>query len=153
MIRRVIYIVLITGVLFSPVKRIDVGSLQPIEVICVYHSNQGITVETDTGDVGQGNDLHAALIDLMNTAPGVVYLDTAEFLLVSEDLDAQIELMKDKLKGSTKVVAISGRIDLQNIDSYLRAHGDFPKIKKWKRGDKLPVLTSEKISAKVENKA
>lgn len=153
MIRHIIYVILIAGVLFAPVNRVDVGALQPVEVISVYHNKGQVIVETDTGDMGQGKELEAALVDLMATSSAVVYLDTAEYLLIDSGTDEEISILKERLKGSTKVAMIMGHLDLKDVDSYLKAHNDFPVIREWKSGEKLPILTSEKILKKNENKA
>ena len=131
----------------------DVGSLQPVEIIAIYNKENYVWVETDTNDWGRGASLEEALADLRETAPAVIYLDTAEYLLVEQGQQQYIETIKSYLKGSVRVCYTQEDMDLKDAVSYLRAHGDFPSIRHWETGMKLPVLTSEKFFNKMENNA
>ena len=79
-----IYIILIALVFIAPVRRVDVGTLEPVEIIAVSKERGMTVVRTDTDDVGIGKSIEQALEDLKQTATGVVYLDTAEFLLLAK---------------------------------------------------------------------
>lgn len=144
MIRPIIYAVLVGLVFIAPVNRVDVGSLQPVQVISIYNNDTQVKIETDTGDFGQGESLQQALTDLRETASGVIYFDTAEYLLVQTGLEYAINEMQGILKHSVRVCNMSGNVDLKDVALYLRARGDLPKLKQWNQGEKLPLITSEK---------
>lgn len=139
-----IYIVLIGLSFFAPLERADIARLQPIEAIGLLETDGQITIITDTGDRGSGNDMDSALNDLIKNTPGIVYLDTAKYLLASEDVVSQIEYLRDDLKQSVELCLWDGKGELKDAVKYLSVHGDFPQLRKWKQGDKLPIFVSEK---------
>lgn len=143
-----IYILLVALTFIAPVDRVDVGKLQPVEVVAIYSESGQIVLQTDTGDTGWGADAAQALKDLKETAAAVVYLDTAEYLLVQKDIQQYIEPIRKDLKRSVKVCLTDGLLDLKQAGKYLGVHGDCPKLRDWKSGDNLPILTEEIINEK-----
>ena len=143
-----IYIILIALVFIAPVRRVDVGTLEPVEIIAVSKESGLTLVRTDTDDVGIGKSIEQALEDLKQTATGVVYLDTAEFLLLAKGCEAEGQQLKKWLADSVRVCATQGELDLKAAVKYLRAHGMFPKLSQWKLNEKLPVLTSDNFFQK-----
>ena len=139
-----IYIILIGMVFFAPVDRVDVGTLQPVEILAISKEEGMNVVRTDTDDMGIGKTVEQALDDLKQTAPGVIYLDTAEFLLIEKGCEQEAESLKQWLRKTVRVCSTQGNIDLKDAVKYLRAHGGFPKLCQWKITQKLPVLTTEK---------
>lgn len=146
--RGIIYIVLLALVFAAPVKRADVGKLQPVEVVGLSIKDEAVCLQTDTGDSGKGATALEALNDMKETADGIVYLDTAQFLLMEEEAAQYADALRDHLKPSVKVCFISGKTDLKAAAKYLSVHHDLPKIKHWNVGDPLPVMTNEKIIEK-----
>jgi len=88
--RILIYCLLLIAVVLIPVERLDVGKLEPVQAVWAYRENGIIVLETDTEDKGSGETVEEALKDLEANCLGIIYLDTAQFLLVSEDLQEQI---------------------------------------------------------------
>jgi hypothetical protein len=139
--RIVIYIVTLGLLALAPVKSTDIGSLRPIEVVMVSRQEDVLTISTDTEDVGYGTDAMSALENLKATTSGTIYLDTAEYLLIVEGAEDAAEQLKSKLKKSVGVCMADPATDLKAAAKYLPVHGDLPRLKNWKTGDKIPCLT------------
>ena len=129
--RKILSIVILMLSLAAPVKRLDVAKLQPVETVAVYYSGNAVVLATDTGNVGQGSTAAKALQDLKESACSVIYLDTAEYLLIGQnDQNAAAEL-RPFLKDSVKVGSYHGG-DIMKETAYWEIHGDLPKLKTWK---------------------
>ena len=146
--RLIIYGVLIYLVIIAPVKRADVGKLEPVEVVYLSEQDERVVLNTDTGGTGHGKNVHEALEDLKETTAGVVYLDTAEFLLLKENATKYIDDLRDILKKSVKVCFVEGEIDLKKAAKYLSIHKNLPLLRLWNTEEKLPFLMDEKIIEK-----
>ena len=155
--RILLYIVLLCLALVVPVARADVGKLCPIETVVVYKENDQAVIRTDTGDMGSGATAMQALRNMKDTANGIIYLDTARYLLIQEGAEEAAEELRQVLKGKVMVCLACGEIKPQDATKYLSVHGDLPRMNNWKQGQKLPVLMpfgkDEIILKKVENNA
>ena len=136
----IVYILIIGVVWVVPTERMDVGKLRPVQVVSLYRENGQIVIETDTRDRGAGLTPTQALADLEDTTPGVIYLDTAQYLLVAEDALDLPEAFRGELKQSVQMCLQQGKIDISETAQYLSAHGQMPRLKNWKRGVALPTL-------------
>lgn len=143
-----LYILLIALTFAAPVERVDVGKLRPVEVVMLYKENGYVILQTDTQDRGIGDNVIQALEDMYETAPAVIYLDTAEFLLIDRDAQEEAECLRHTLKGSVKVCLTEGKTDAKDAAKYLAVHHELPRFKQWRSGDNIPVLTNEKIIEK-----
>ena len=138
--RYLLYGLILAATLVMPVKRTDVGKLQPIQTVAVYLTDRGYSVQTDTGDIGVGETVSIAIENLERTTAGVAYLDTAEFLLVSEGEESVVEELKAVLKNSVKLYWVQGQPDLKSASRFLSVHVKGPTFKSWEKGVKLPLL-------------
>ena len=129
--RKILSIVILMLSLAAPVKRLDVAKLQPVETVAVYYSGNAVVLETDTGDVGQGSTAAKALQDLKESACSVIYLDTAEYLLIGQNAQNAAAELRPFLKDSVKVGSYHGG-DVMKETAYWEIHGDLPKLKTWK---------------------
>ncbi len=145
--RIIIYIGILALMLMAPVERLDVAKLEPVEVVYLTKEGDSVFLATDTKAAGRGADAMAALADLKQTTPGVVYLDTAEYLLVAEDAAGEIDALRGSLRGSVKL-CFGKDIQVDEVAKYLEVHGDLPELKAWKTGDPLPILEGKKIIQK-----
>ena len=128
--RKILSIVILMLSLAAPVKRLDVAKLQPVETVAVYYSGNAVVLETDTGDVGQGSTAVKALQDLKESACSVIYLDTAEYLLIGPNAQNAAAKLRPFLKDSVKVGSYHGG-DIKKETAYWEIHGDLPKLKTW----------------------
>lgn len=138
--RIVLYILLMTAALLAPVERADVGKLRPIETVSVYRENDWIILRTDTDDVGIGTTAIQALQNMKDTASGIIYLDTAEYLLIDKQTQDAAEELRDVLKGKVRLCMATKEIEPADATKYLSAHGGLPQMRNWKTGQELPAL-------------
>ena len=149
--RIIIYIILSAVAFIAPVNRINVENLQPVEVIAIYSKDGMITVTTDADDFGSGKTISAAIENMKETATAVIYLDTAQYLLIDEQIRLQIGELRKYLKESVKVSLISGRLNLELASKYLETHGGYVKLKHWKPDLNMHILKNEILVKEHDN--
>lgn len=128
--RKILSVIILALALAAPVKRLDVAKLQPVQTVAIYLDGDAVVLETDTGDKGQGSTAVEALKDLKESARSVIYLDTAEYLLIGRDAQRRAAELRAYLKDSVKVGSYNGG-DIKEETSYWEVHGDLPKLKRW----------------------
>ena len=138
--RIAIYIAILLLVATIPVKRTDIGKLRPVQTVMLYRQENDVVIKTDTGDKGVGTGALEALENLKQTTPAVIYLDTADFLLVSEDALDALQLLRDTFRGSVELYLFSGDIDPSEASKYLQIHGDGLRLKRWNGQTDLQIL-------------
>lgn len=130
--RRVLYVALIVPLFLVPLNRVNVADLLPIEAVAVYMDGEEVILETDTEHKGVGKTVDKALSDLKENTPAVVYLDTAEYLLVAPNAVEQVESLRPHLKSSVKVCVCQAAGKVKIAVEYLEVHGDLSRLKDWK---------------------
>ena len=140
--RILLYAGILSALLAAPTEHLDVGKLRPVQVVSVYKENQWVVIETDTGDYGIGATAKQALNNMKDTTSGVIYLDTAEYLLLRKDAEEEVEELRSILKPSTQLCYVEAEMDIAETGKFLAAHGDLPKLEDWKKGQDLPVLST-----------
>lgn len=138
--RIVIYGLVLLLLYFAPVKGTDIGKMHPVEVLFLYHEEQSIVIETDTGDIGKGLTVHNALQDLKNTTSGIIYLNTAQYLLITETTKDAVEQLRPMLNKSLRICFAESGVDLKEAARYLPVHRDLPKLSDWTPYAQLPTL-------------
>ena len=146
--RIILYCVILGAVLAVPVEKLDVGKLEPVQAVWMYKLDDQIILETDTDDLGVGDTADAALADLEEHCPGIIYLDTAQFLLVSENAVDQIPSLCGHLKDTVALSCWDGEGSLADAVKYMASHNNGLQLSKWKEGVKIPVLRLQKIKIK-----
>ncbi len=129
--RKVVYGLLLALLLFAPLERLDVADLEPVQTVAVYTEEDTVVLETDTGSVGRGENVTQAYEDLEKNTPAAIYLDTAQYLLITEEAANYADDLRKYLKPSVRVSLFRGEIDLKNAAKYLSIHSDLPKLKNW----------------------
>ena len=130
-------------VLWMPVQSSDVGKLRPVQVVVIRKQAQQVVILTDTADRGQGSSCALAMQDLHNSTPAVVYLDTAEFLLIGEGAQEDAKYLCGLLKKDVQVYLEENVQDLSLAAQYLAVHGGGTPLSLWEQGAVLPVLREE----------
>ena len=155
--RTILYIGILALVLAAPVKPMEIEKLRPVQIVSVYKKNDWTVVETDTEDIGIGASVEQAVQNMKDTSGGVIYLDTAEYLLLTKETEETAERLRAELKPSVGICLMTGVEDLQKAVLFLQSHGELPKLKEWKKGRELPILSTFGESfiflKKVENNA
>ena len=129
--RIVVYILALAAAMMVPVERTDVGKLQPVELVQIYKESEQVIIVTDTGDSGQGNGVEAAFKDLKETTAGIIFLDTADYLLVSESAIAEVPALREYLKSDVRVCKAEKGIDLVQAAEFLTVHPPSVKLKEY----------------------
>ena len=131
--RKVLYAALLIPLLFVPLNRVNVADLLPIEAVAVYRDGNQVVLETDTEHKGKGENAEKALIALKENTPAVVYLDTAEYLLVAPDAAEEVDVLRPHLKSSVKVCVCEAAGKVKDTAKYLEIHRDLPRLKTWEK--------------------
>ena len=140
--RCVLYAAVLILCFFVPVKGTDVARLRPVETVMLYSQNGEIVIRTDTNDFGIGKDSLVAFENIKATTPGIIYLDTADYLLISEDVMDEVEPLRKYLKKDVRLFQFTGEVDPAEASRYLSIHGNGPKLKSWHIGQSLPKVTA-----------
>ena len=126
--------------IFVPLKRIEIAYLKPIEAIWMYKFDKCVVLMTDTGDVGEGIDVVDALQNMKVKSSGIIYLDTARYIFISESAAEQVSDIKNLVRNSAKVCKWNGEGSIATALEYAKAHkmgvkatavdmfGDLPEI-------------------------
>ena len=138
--RWMIYLLLVAGAFLFPKRPVELGKLIPVELILVEKEEGAYLVRTDTGDVGHGTTLPSAIENLRATAPGDLFLDTARYLLVTEETHHTIPEISRYLKGETYISMVENGLDPEQATQYLSAHPPKLQLKAWKTGSKPELL-------------
>ena len=138
--RIILYCILFAGALMVPLKKIDISNLEPIQAVKMERREESILLQTDTGDVGVGANVQQALENLKQTSAGIVYLDTAEYLLVSQNAREYIGHLKPYLKDRVRICQWDGQGELTEVAKYMDAHKIGVKLRNWHNETILPKL-------------
>lgn len=130
--RKLLYVVILALLFFAPVKRVEVEKLLPIRAVALYTQGQEVVLETDTEHKGTGADALQALASLKENTPAVVYLDTAEYLLVSQSAEGFVEQLGNVLKPSVKVCVCDAAGSVKAVVEYLDVHAELTKLRHWR---------------------
>ena len=135
-----IYALIAAALLLLPLERTDVADLRPVQTVALYKTPDGYRIETDTEDTGSGKTVDMACRNLMDTTPGVIYLDTADYLLVSEGAIPALGEMDKYLKNGVKVCAVIGEGDLKKVSQFLSVQTGLQPFYRLRSGGGLPIL-------------
>ena len=141
--RILIYALLLGSVLLLTVKGTDVGELVPVELVYVYKEGQLVKIVTDQGEMGAGVTVGQAMENLKETTPGIVFLDTADFLLIDQNARDEINAIKPHLKPTTRVCVLDAEVDLKQAAGYLRIHKPALKLGRVEMKSRLEILRVE----------
>ncbi len=130
--RMLLSIIILALTLIAPVKRLDVARLQPVEAVAVYVENGQVVLETDGENKGVGKTALEALEDMKAKALSVIYLDTAQYLLVEEGAEDYAQELRPVLNDSVKVGQYL-ESEVKEQAKFYEIHGNLPKLKSWKQ--------------------
>ena len=137
-----LYMLMLAVVLALPTKSTDVGKLRPVQTVAAYKNGAEYIIETDTEDVGRGESINTAIRNLKETTPAIIYLDTAQYLIVSEEV--LVEEMHPYLKDSVHVCLFTGNPPMDQVSKFLASHTEGTTLGNWKSGETLPMLDCTK---------
>ena len=94
--------------------------------------------------VGRGDSLEKAVDALRAEAPGILFLDTADYVLLTGEAEDCMERLQDYVRPGTRVYKLEGTAELSEIGPFLKTHGpDAPLYRLQKRELQIPKLTAE----------
>lgn len=140
----ILYIFIMVGTLLLPTQKQDVADLEPIQAVWLRMENEMLVLQTDTEDIGIGQNAAEALADMKLHSPGIVYLDTAEYLLVSQNAMSRISELNGILNKSVRVSLWNGEGDLVEAARYMQSHKTGIELGDWskeKELEKIPKIS------------
>lgn len=139
----VLYIFILIGICFLPVQRQDVADLEPVQAVRLSVAPRGIQIETDTGDIGTGKTVVQALQNMKQHSKRIIYLDTAQYLLVTGDTQQYAEQLCAFLKNSVRVCIWNGEGKLADAAQYAKAHKIGERLDKCHQETRLPIIPEQ----------
>ena len=131
--RTTLYICILVSLLFAPVERLDVAQLQPVQTVAVSISGSGIVIETDTNNRGQGGTVEEAVADLKSNTPGVIYLDTAQYLLLTQEAEVYSPALEAYMRPTVGVSLWDGKGSVEEAAKFLEVRRDLPRLRDYKK--------------------
>lgn len=138
--RIILYCILLAIALMIPIKKIDISDLEPIQAVRMDRQQGEIILQTDTGDTGAGENVQSALDNLKKVSSGIVYLDTAQYLIVTENAQEYIGHIRPFLKNDVRVCLWEGAEKLTDAAKYVKSRKIGVRLKKWSKETLLPKL-------------
>ena len=138
--RTLLYVAMLTVALAIPVERTNLEEMKPVEMVYLYEEADHVTISTDTGDRGSGIDIPEAMSNLRETTAGIIYLDTANYLLIGKETEVYVKELRPFLKDDVRICHAEGEIDMETVGEYLRVHQPEVKLEDWDTGSKLQTL-------------
>ena len=129
--RILLYIVILALLFVAPVERLDIAKLQPVQTVAIHIADGEVVLRTDTKDEGRAKTLSDAVRDLEENTPGVIYLDTAEYLLITEEAESLTWELERYLRPSVKVSFWDGEGNVEKAAKFLGIRRDLPTLKQW----------------------
>lgn len=114
----------------------DIGKLQPVQVVYLSSNRGQIILQTDTGDCGVGENLKEAFDDMKASASREVFLDTADYLLLSPECESLIPAMAKKLRPSCGICLTEGQPDMGQVGAFLQHHSPGVTLTRYRAGER-----------------
>lgn len=128
-------IVVVAAISGKASNGMDIAKLQPVQVVRVTCPEGQVLIETDTGDWGRGETLKDALKDMKAAASREVFLDTADYLIVSQDCVDLLPAMMKQLRPSCAVCMEEGEADMTQVGVFLQQHAPDVTLMEYRAGD------------------
>lgn len=141
--RIIVYLAILAAVCWAGNPGTDIGMLIPVETVFVQKLEDRIVIETDSGNTGTGLTVNQAAQDLKTKAQGVIYLDTADYLIVNPGAELLLYQLQRNQKQKIALCRTEGEIDVQEVTAFLRAHTPKLRLSQWSPGTILPELKKE----------
>lgn len=117
----------------------DIAQLNPVEAVWIQREETQIYLETDTGEFGRGADIQSALADMKKSAARVVFLETADYLIVQDE--KLLEELYNVLRPSCMVCRAEKKPNMEEAAAFLNAHEPTVTLQQHRaRKMQLPVL-------------
>lgn len=129
---------LVLSVVWEEGPGTEVAKLEPVRLLKVDAGPGWVSVASDLGHFGFGGDLEKAIGDMELTAVGQVFLDTAEYLLVTPEAQSHIPELARILRPNCRLCLDGGTEDLPLAAEYLEVHRPECALGRYARWDRSP---------------
>ncbi len=127
-----------------PFTGTDIAKLHPIEVLVVKRENAILSVSTDSGLTGFGTDVQQAISDLKLAAPGEVFMETANYVLLTSECTDAIDGLFAYIRPACQIYLFEGEGEWSNVAKYLESHPSDATLLACRRGEtQIPKLIVE----------
>ena len=141
--KTILYCTVLLAALLIPKRSTDVGCLCPIEVMMVSCEADRIRIITDTGDLGEGESVKEAMVNLCDTAAGIVYPDLAEYLILANCDVTHLQGIDAWVYPKTKICKTDSAIELEGAIEYLNTHEPSVTLRGAMKGAQPEMLIKE----------
>lgn len=142
--RWIVYIAVVILFATTPFRGTDIAKLAPVEVVWLTEKGGQVYLETDTGDTGRGANVREALEDMKAAAPGSIFLETADYLIVEQGREVLLEQTYDVLRPSCMVCTAEKMPDMEAVAAFLAAHEPQTTLRQWQvESQRLSVLKEQ----------
>lgn len=122
----------------------DVGRLQPVQVVVLSNRDDGVQLQTDTADLGTGENVQQAVMNMKEQSSAMVFLDTAEYLLIEPGAEVWLSQLREHLRPSCNLCYVTAAVDPEQAGKYLQQHEPKFTMTHYAAGERrLPYLISE----------
>ena len=119
----------------------DVAQLEPVQTVYLGMRDGYICLQTDTGAWGVGDDVESTLKNTHQTTAAFVFLDTADYLLITPELTHLLPSLQDLLRPSCRICLTADEPNLVYASTYLTIHKPAVTLKDYLAGEReLPTL-------------
>ena len=129
--RWIIYAAVIAALGFSPLRGMDISELSPVQTVWLSEEKGQVYLQTDAGDFGVGADIEEALSDLNKSATGVVFLETADYLIIEAGREDLLAQANEVFRPGCMACTAEKKPDLQKATAYLRIHEPSATLRQW----------------------
>ena len=131
--RKILYAAILIALWFAPLERLDIAKLLPVQAVALYMEDDSVVLEIEEENRGRGENVEKALENLKQNTAAVVYLDTAEYLLISESATNQAKEIARFVKPSVKVCVCDAKGRVKESAEYLETHGNLLTLREWSK--------------------
>lgn len=114
-------VVVLSAVCGLPFREYDTGKLLPIRTVQAARTARGVKIVSEVGEA-EGETWAQAVAALRRNAPGDVFFDTAEQLVVCHPSLLPQILQSGELRPSAQVYFADSLTDPEGLNEYLSAH-------------------------------
>lgn len=139
-VRLLLYAIILGALFIVPLQGVEIANLKPIQAVWLDMKNGEVFLLTDTEDSGYGTTVDEALANMKHSSSGIVYLDTAQYLFVSESAEPKIIAIEPYLKPYVCLCRWDGRGDIREAVKYADAHKIGVKINSRMEVGNLPEI-------------
>lgn len=127
-----------------PQRGTDVGKLLPVEILRIEKEAGMYVLSADAGGTAGGKDIKTAVENLQRSAPGEIFLDTADYVLLTRETIDCIGALSSFVRPGTQVYVVECDLNFEKLGDFLETHGPNAPLYRVQKGEiKIPILCSK----------